>query len=116
MNDSQRYRIIRSSLAMALVALVAGQPPVARADVKLPAIFGDHMVLQRDQKDKVWGWADPGEEVTVLVAPGDQTKTATTGADGKWQVTLDPIAVGGPYTITVKGKNTITYRDVLSEV
>ena len=57
MNDSQHYRIVRSGLAMALVALVAGQSPVARADVKLPALFGPHMVLQRDQKDRVWGWA-----------------------------------------------------------
>ena len=85
----------------------------ARADVKLPAIFGDHMVLQRDQKDRVWGWADPGEEVTVTVTPHDQSKTATAGADGKWQVTLDPLATGGPYTVTVKGKNTITFNDVL---
>ena len=44
---------------------LCGLASVAKADVKLPAIFGDHMVLQRDQKDKVWGWAEPGEEVTV---------------------------------------------------
>jgi sialate O-acetylesterase len=81
--------------------------------VKLPAIFGDHMVLQRDQKDRVWGWADPGEEVTVTVTPHDQSKTATAGSDGKWQVILDPLASGGPYALTVKGKNTLTFNDVL---
>ena len=53
-----------SSLA-AMLALLVGQPSAARADVKVPAIFGIHMVLQRDQKDRVWGWAEPGEEVTV---------------------------------------------------
>jgi sialate O-acetylesterase len=78
----------------------------------LPAIFSDHMVLQRDQKDKVWGWADPGEEVTVTIK--DQTKTATAGSDGSWHVMLDPLPTGGPYTLTVKGKNTITFDDVLA--
>src|SRR3954468_4495329 len=103
-----------ATLAWALAGLLTVPLGPARAEVKLPAIFGDHMVLQRDQKDRVWGWADPGEEVTVTVTPHDQSKTATAGPDGKWQVTLDPLATGGPYTVTVKGKNTITFNDVLA--
>ena len=55
--------------------------------MKVPAIFGSHMVLQRDQKDRVWGWAEPGEEVTVKIA--DQSHAAKAGADGSWQVMLD---------------------------
>src|SRR3954469_11940068 len=93
------------ALGLCLAAMMTTALAPARADVKLPAIFGDHMVLQRDQKDRVWGWADPGEEVTVTVTPHDQSKQAKAGADGKWQVALDPLPVGGPYTITVKGKN-----------
>ncbi len=105
----------RCSLACWSLAVLLAAPAIAaKADVKLPAIFGDHMVLQRDQKDKVWGWADPGEEVTVEVAPGGQSKQAKADAGGKWSVMLDPLPVGGPYTITVKGKNTITFQDVLS--
>ncbi len=111
---SERWRGLIWPVGWALAVLLAGDRSAARADVKLPAIFGDHMVLQRDQKDRVWGWADPGEEVTVAVTPHDQSKTATAGADGKWQVTLDPLATGGPYTVTVKGKNTITFNDVLA--
>lgn len=99
-------------LAWALAGLLIVPTTPARADVKLPAIFGDHMVLQREQKDRVWGWADPGEEVSVSIH--DQTKTAAAGADGKWQVTLDPLPTGGPYTLTVKGKNSVTFQDVLS--
>src|SRR3954447_17191176 len=103
----------RPGLCLGLsVALLAGAGGPSGADVKLPAIFGDHMVLQRDQKDRVWGWADPGEEVTVSIQ--DQSKTATAGADGRWQVTLDPLPTGGPYTLTVKGKNMVTFNDVLS--
>ena len=92
-------------------SLLGGGGPPARADVKLPAIIGPHMVLQRGQEDRLWGWADPGERVTVKVA--DQTKRARADDDGKWTVTLDPLEAGGPYTLTFVGKNTITIGDVL---
>ena len=99
-----------AGLALAAMVLVEGGRP-ARGDVKLPAIFGSHMVLQQGQKDRVWGRADPGEEVTVTIA--DQVKTTKADDDGKWSVTLDPLPAGGPHTLTVKGKNTITLDDVL---
>jgi sialate O-acetylesterase len=82
------------------------------ADVKMPAIFGDHMVLQQGTKLPVWGWADAGEKVTVTV--GSETGSATAGADGKWQVSLAPLPAGTtPVTMTVAGKNKIAYQDVL---
>jgi sialate O-acetylesterase len=84
----------------------------AAADVALNNMFGDHMVLQQGIKNKVWGKADPGEQVAVTLGP--QSKTATAGADGAWHVFLDPIMeYGGPHTLTVKGKNTVTFSDVL---
>jgi len=79
-SDCKRWRRVSRASGFALAALLAGFWAPARADVKLPAIFGDHMVLQRDQKDRVWGWADPGEEVTVTIK--DQSKTAKAGPDG----------------------------------
>ncbi len=91
----------------ALLSLAA----TARADVKLPAIFGNHMVLQRDAAVPVWGTAAPGEEVTVAIA--GQTASAKAGADGKWSVKLAKLAAAGPHTLTVKGKNTVTFSDVL---
>lgn len=91
----------------ALLSLAA----TARADVKLPAIFGNHMVLQRDAAVPVWGTAAPGEEVTVAIA--GQTASAKAGADGKWSVKLTKLAADGPQTLTVKGKNTVTFSDVL---
>ena len=84
----------------------------ARADVSLNNMFGDHMVLQQGIKNKVWGKADPGEAVTVTLGP--QTHSATATADGAWHVFLDPVAeYGGPHALTVKGKNTVTFNDVL---
>ena len=59
----------------------------ARAEVTLPAAFSDHMVLQADAAVAVWGWAAPGEEVTVAFA--GQSKTAKTAGDGKWMLKLD---------------------------
>lgn len=83
----------------------------ALADVKLPNIFSDHMVLQRDQKDKVWGLAEPGVSVTVSIAQQKQRTVAD--AAGQWHLFLEPLPAGGPHTLTVKGKNEITCRDVL---
>ena len=70
------------------------------------------MVLQRDQPDKVYGTAEPGEEVSVSIA--DQTKTTKADDKGRWSVTLDPLKTSTkPLTMTVKGKNTVTFDDVL---
>lgn len=105
--------IRRPTLLFALfpaVALGTGLS-AARGDVKLPNIFGSHMVLQQGLNDRVWGTADAGEEITVTIA--GQKKTTKAGADGKWSVMLDPLGAGGPYTMTVKGRNEIKYDDVL---
>lgn len=83
----------------------------AAADVKLPAIFTPHMVLQRDIACPIWGKADPGESVTVSIA--GQSATATADGSGKWVAKLKPLAVGGPHTLVVKGKNEIKLDDVL---
>jgi len=84
----------------------------AQANVKIPVVFGDHMVLQRDMKVPVWGWADPGEEVTVTF--GDKTAKTAADSSGNWRVDLDPMGVNEtPQTLTVTGKNTIKFEDVL---
>ena len=81
------------------------------ADVRLPSIISDHMVIQRDASVPIWGWADPGEAVRVSLAG----KTAATHADasGKWMVKLDHPGADGPVAMTVEGKNTLTVNDVL---
>jgi sialate O-acetylesterase len=111
MRRSNIRRMKRWGLAMGLVGLLAGLPCEARADVKVPAIFGSHMVLQRAQKDRVWGWAEPGEEVTVKIA--DQSQSTKAGADGSWQVMLEAMPAGGPHVLTIEGKNSLKFDDVL---
>ncbi|OGV67562.1 MAG: hypothetical protein A3K19_13445 [Lentisphaerae bacterium RIFOXYB12_FULL_65_16] len=86
-----------------------------RAEVKLPAVFTDHMVLQRETNAPVWGWANPGEKVSVTGAWGaDATASATAAANSTWRVELKTPAAGGPFTVTVQGEqNTIELKDVL---
>ncbi len=103
----------RSWLAALALASVVTSAPFAQADVKLPNIFSDHMVLQQKQKNKVWGLAEPSEAVTVTI--GEQKHQVTADAQGAWSVTLDPMEVGEqkPLTLTVKGKNEVKFDDVL---
>jgi sialate O-acetylesterase len=83
-----------------------------RADVRMPAIFGDHMVLQQDMKIPVWGWADPGETITLSL--GANKASATAGADGKWRAYFPAIPTHtDPLTLTVAGNNTLKFSDVL---
>jgi sialate O-acetylesterase len=82
------------------------------ADVRLPEIFGTDMVLQRDMKVPVWGWADAGEKVTVSF--DGQIVFATADAAGKWKVELSPLKANAtPSVLTVKGTNELKLENVL---
>ncbi len=81
------------------------------ADVRLPEVFGDHMVLQRGMRIPIWGSADPGER--IIVSMGGRTARTTAGKDGRWKVKIPRLDAGGPYELIVSGKNTLTLRDVL---
>ena len=83
----------------------------ARADPTLPAVFGDHCVLQQGQPITVWGRADPGERITVRVA--GRGATTVTGDDGRWRVELPALEAGGPHVLSVQGHATVRLRDVL---
>ena len=87
-------------------------PLAAQAELKLPAIFGDRMVLQQKQADPVWGWDTPGTPITVSFA--GQTKTTSADAAGKWTVKLDPMPANAtPATLTVQGTTKREISDVL---
>jgi len=89
----------RSLLLTLLLALSSGFP--ANAEVTLPAVFGPHMVVQREMPVRVWGWASPGERIAGSL--GDHSFAATAADDGRWSATIDPLTAGGPLTLTVKG-------------
>lgn len=94
--------------AVVLFALTA----VLRADVRLAAPFGSNAVIQRDKPIPVWGAADAGEKVTVQF--GRRTASATTGADGRWRVTLDALpASDKPAELIITGKNQVVFTNIL---
>ena len=82
----------------------------ARADVRLPALFADDMVLQQEMQAPVWGWADEGEEVAVRFR-GKTVRTKT--KHGKWLVHLSGLKAGGPDSLSIEGKNKIELKNVL---
>ena len=101
----------RFHFAGSLVWYLALTASPAPADVKPIGILGDNMVLQRDMKVPVWGTADPGEKVTVTL--GKYQAEATADQDGRWMAKLGPMEAGGPFEMTVTGKNTVTLKNVM---
>lgn len=97
---------------IAIPAIVSCLATLVQADVKLPKIFGDSMVLQQGKPLPVWGLAGPGEEVSVKIAGKEARGTADD--KGKWLVTLPALEVSDkPLEMTVSGKNTLTFKDIL---
>ncbi|MBT4482910.1 MAG: sialate O-acetylesterase, partial [Candidatus Latescibacteria bacterium] len=100
------FRII-----LLLTFLVLFYCAVSTADVKLSALISDNMVLQRGMNARIWGWADPGERVTVELS--NSRKSTAAGNNGSWSVELDPMKAGGPYKMSVTGNNSIVIENVL---
>jgi sialate O-acetylesterase len=95
-------------LVISLLFIIIGQ---AIADIKLPAVVGNNMVLQQNKPLKIWGWADPEESVKVQI----NKNRAKTKADknGKWNVTLSEMKAGGPYKMIIEGNNSIILNNIL---
>jgi sialate O-acetylesterase len=95
-----------------ILALGLGCFAALRAELKLPAIIGDHMVLQQKLANPIWGWDTPGAKVTVTFA--GQSHTATAAGDGKWTVKLAPVPANAtPQVITITGTSRVEINDVL---
>ncbi len=81
------------------------------AQVRLPRLISNGMVLQRDANIKLWGWASPGEKISVYFAENLYSTTANT--DGQWSVLLDPLRAGGPYSMQIKASNELLIEDIM---
>ena len=81
------------------------------AQIKLPKLISDGMILQRDTKVKIWGWASPKEKIQLDF--NHKTYKAETNAEGKWTIVLPSQKAGGPYEMTLKGNNTIVLKNIL---
>jgi len=99
----------RLSRALTIATIVASSA-VARAEVKVDALIGDHMVVQRDRPLRLGGTAEPGEAVTATIAAAKASTKAD--ARGRWSLALPALAAAGPYMLKVRGSNTLTFTDV----
>ena len=107
---------IRPAAASALLLAAFALPGVSRSSAEPPKpflhpLFTDNMVLQRGIADPVWGWAAPGESISVSFH--GKTTSAVAGRDGKWTAKVGPFAAGGPYTLSVAGTQTVTLKNVM---
>jgi sialate O-acetylesterase len=110
---SRKSSLSKSIVLIASLVLLAANTGIVFANVKLPAIISDNMVLQRGKKVPIWGWAEPGEKVSVK-GSWEWFETSTKAKDnGKWMVKIQPPKAGGSYEIMIKGNNTITLKNIL---
>jgi len=101
--------LVKSAFVFLALCLITKQHNFAQ--IRLPKLISDSMILQRDVPLNLWGWASPGERVKIIFH-GKQV-SAITDAEGKWKVTFPSMKAGGPYEMHLQGKNKLTLKDIL---
>jgi sialate O-acetylesterase len=101
-------------LLFALVSVLVLAGAAAYADVKLPAIIADNMVLQQGVQTPIWGWADPGEKIQVRLGDSAGSYETTADKNGTWAVKIGPLEQGKTLDLTIAAKNTINLKNVLA--
>ena len=104
----RNFKLLFRTLCFFILATLTAN---AKAEIHVPAIIGDNMVLQQGQKLRIWGNASPSERITVSFAGA--TAKATADNQGHWQTLIGPFKAGGPFVLTITGTNTLTFKNVL---
>ena len=93
-----------------LIALAIAATP-SHAEVRLPKIFGSHMVLQQGKSIQLWGWANPGETTTAQL--GEARQSTVANDKGEWKLSLPAMKAGGPHTLKIAGSSEVVFEDVM---
>jgi sialate O-acetylesterase len=104
-------KMTKKTKLKSLLLLLFLIPSLSYAEVKLPKLVSDGMILQRDANVRIWGWAANGETVTIRFM--DAAYTATANDKGEWNVMLPKMKAGGPYKMEIAASNSITINDIL---
>jgi len=86
-------------------------PRISSGQIKLPRLVRDSMILQRETKINIWGWAAKNEKIRIKF--NSKSYKTTTGSDGKWLIQLPSLKAGGPYTMDISGSNKIVLKEIL---
>jgi sialate O-acetylesterase len=100
-------------LLQALACIFFAFPPTLMADIRLPSVISDNMVLQRNSETKLWGWSNPGERIIITVSWNNRTDTVTANGEAKWSINVKTPEAGGPYSITFQADNKIVLNNIL---
>ena len=111
--SSKKIRFSEPAVLVLSLVLLLANAGTAFADVKLPAVISDNMVLQQGKAARIWGWAEPGEQIMVGVSWRNMAWGVTADKNGKWSFVMTPPKTAGPYEMTFSGKNTITIKNIL---
>jgi sialate O-acetylesterase len=98
---------------MLVALMLIGTFSSSRGNVRLPNIISSNMVLQRKSKVKIWGWSNPYEKISMTASWDNKTYQAEGTRDASWEVLIETPEAGGPYTVSIKGNNSIVLRNVL---
>jgi len=109
--NTNKNRFFRVCLITLLAGALTASQSLILGNVNLPRIMGNNMVLQRDTPLTFWGWADPREKVTIVFT--ENTLSAKADKEGNWKIVFPSMKAGGPYSLVIKGKNTIKLENVM---
>jgi sialate O-acetylesterase len=111
--SNRKIRFLKPTIIAISVFLLPANAGVVLADVKLPAVIGDNMVLQRGKATTLWGWGEPGEQIMVSVSWHSMEWQITADNLGNWTSKMNPPRTSGPHEITFSGNNTIKLKNIL---
>jgi sialate O-acetylesterase len=104
---------MKKSIAAFLAVSFLVQSVAAFAAIRLPAVISSSMVLQQRSDARLWGWSEPGEKIFVTTSWNGRIDSVVASGNAVWEINVPTPAAGGPYTITLKGRNTIVLEDIL---
>jgi sialate O-acetylesterase len=101
---------MKTTLLLCLLVMIVN---ISFANVRLPAVIADNMVLQQQSSAKLWGWCEPAEKIYITASWNNRTDSVKGTRDGNWVLAITTPTAGGPYTIRIRAGNTIELKGVL---